>query len=759
MGVVYKAEDIKLKRPVALKFLPPELTHDEEAKKRFVHEAQAASALDHPNICTIYEIGETEDGQLFIVMAYYEGETLKKKVGSGQLSVNSVIDIAIQIAQGLAKSHEKDIVHRDIKPANVMITIDGVAKILDFGLAKLAGQAGLTKAGITLGTPAYMSPEQTRGEEVDHRTDIWSLGVALYEMLTGSLPFKGEYEQAVIYSILHEKPEPIMPTVSAPAGTLQELEKIVSKALAKEPAKRYQHVDEMLQDLRFIADGRKSQSARASAKRPAPRKRALLYGGMAAFLILLVVTGLYFYPLRSETTNSLAVLPLANLSGDSNQEFFADGMTEALISVLGEIDALRVISRTSVMQYKGGTKPLPEISRELDVNMVVEGSVRSSGNRVGITVRLVEGRTEKRLWSGTFERELRDVLRLQREVALAIAQEIRVEITPQEQARLKEARAVDPEAYELYLWGRKFRDKETMESLQQAAKNFEQAIAKAPDFALAHAELTVPYLILAGSDVTFRKDAEAKSRAAVAKALELDEHIPEAHIALGVIREFWDWDWAGAEQAFKRAIALNPSNREAHREYGLFLSRRGKTDAGLAEIKHAQKLDPFSEIANAYALWAYIYDRQFDAAIEQSRKAVALDSKSGLKHFMLGQAYLHKKMFHEAIAVFESEAVASLGWSDAFAFLGCAYALSGNREKPLQMIDELQAQYEQEIDVVVHLAIIYTGLGEKNEALTWLELAHEKRSGFLVDLILNPVFAPLQSEPRFQALLEKMKLN
>ncbi len=404
MGVVYKAEDTKLKRLVALKFLPLDLTRDEEAKERFVHEAQAASALDHPNICAIHEIDENEDGRIFICLAYYEGETLKKKVASGQLSVASAIDIAMQTAQGLARAHEAGITHRDIKPANLMITNRGEVKIVDFGLAKLVGRTQLTKAGMTVGTVAYMSPEQTRGTEVDHRTDIWALGVVLYEMISGQLPFKGEYEQAVVYSILNEEPKPLIPTRQ---DTPMELQGIVTKALAKDRAERYQHVEEILADLKHISRASESRPVGTTKTRRPNRKRVLLYGSIASFLILLVVGKIYFFYERSETIDAIAVLPLANLSGDPNQEYFADGMTEALISDLGQIEALRVISRTSVMQYKGGTKPLPAIGRELNVDAVVEGSVQSSGNRVSISVRLIVAETEKRLWSESFERDQR----------------------------------------------------------------------------------------------------------------------------------------------------------------------------------------------------------------------------------------------------------------------------------------------------------------------------------------------------------------
>jgi serine/threonine-protein kinase len=783
MGVVYKAEDVKLKRPVALKFLPSQLTHDEEAKKRFIHEAQAASALDHHNICTIHEIDETGEGQLFIVMTYYDGETLKKRIaksaerganGEGReekgdergapfaprsspfgISIAETIEIAMQIVNGLAKAHEHGITHRDIKPANVMITKDGVVKILDFGLAKLAGRAKLTKTGSTMGTAAYMSPEQVHRMDADHRTDIWSLGVVMYEMLTAQLPFEGEYEQAIMYAIVNMEPRPL---TSLRADMPSALESMVMKAMAKEPAGRYQHMDEMLVDLKSATKVSESRPVRTIKRRLPKKKRFFLYGGLVALLTLLMMIGLYFFSPRRETIDSIAVLPLANLSGDANQEYFADGMTEALISFLGQIEALRVISRTSVMQYKTAPKPLPEIAKELNVDAVVEGSAVSSGDRVSITVRLIEAKTEKRLWSQSFERELRDVFKLQREAALAIATEIEVRVTPQERALLQEARVIDPEAYELYLWGKKFKDKETPESLQQAVKNWELTLVKEPSFAPAYAELGKIYPFLAIMGIMPVKEAESKARHATSKALELDKTDAEAHIALGWIRANYDWDLSGAEEAFKRAIELNPGSREAHSSLALLLCYRGRSAEGLAVIKHAQRLDPLSEAVNVSVGEVYMYNRQYDAVIEQYRRVLAINPSSGWAYLMLGEAYLLKGMHEEAIAALKTKEAASLGIPDAFAMLGCAYALSGNRKESLKILDEL-GEREGGANTHVLLAMVHTCLNEKEEAFARLELAYDKRSDYLRILIQDPLFDPLRSEPRFRALLKKMRLE
>ena len=449
MGVVYKAEDTKLKRTVALKFLAPIALGSEEEKARFVHEAQAAASLDHPNICTVHEIDDAE-GQTFIAMAYIAGQSLKEKVETGPLQLNETLDIAIQVAEGLQEAHEKSIVHRDIKSANIMVSDKGQAKITDFGLAKLTGRTKLTKSNMTFGTVAYMSPEQTQGEEVDHRSDIFSLGVVLYEMITGQHSFKGDYEQAVVYSILHEDPEPI---TGLRTGVPMELERIVNKALAKNPGERYQHVDELLVDLRSVGrelEADQPKTAQTPSRLPR-RHRVLLYGGIALLLLLLALVGRDLFTTGHEPIDSIAVLPLKNYSGDPEQEYFSDGMTEELIDKLGRIKALRVISSTSAMRYKGTNKSLPEIARELDVAAIVEGSVQPFGEQIRIRVLLIDAKADQQLWNGSFERESRNVLALQRQVALAIAQEVAVTLTPQEETQLAEVPEVNPDAYALYL--------------------------------------------------------------------------------------------------------------------------------------------------------------------------------------------------------------------------------------------------------------------------------------------------------------------
>jgi len=721
MGVVYKAEDTKLKRTVALKFLPPDLTRDDDAKERFVHEAQAASALDHNNICTIHEIDETEDGQIFICMAYYEGETLKKRVTSDQLSVNSVIDIAIQIAQGLAKAHEHGITHRDIKPANVMITKDGVVKIVDFGLAKLAGQKGLTKTGTTMGTVAYMSPEQAQGIDTDHRTDVWSLGVVLYEMLTGQLPFRAEYEQAVIYSILNEDAKPM---ADLRTEVPMELERIVSKAMAKSPDERYQRVDEMLAMLRALS--KKLEAGQVTTTEITPA--------------------------------SIAVLPFVDMSPQKDQEYFCDGMAEELIDALTKLEGLRVVSRTSAFQFKGQAYDIRKIGEKLNVSHVLEGSVRKAGNKLRITAQLINVEDGYHLWSEKYDRELEDIFAIQDNIARTIVNTLKIKLVGEPETPLIKRYTENLEAYNLYLKGRYFWNKRHQGGLQQAMQYFNQALEKDPTYALAYVGLADCFIILGFYTYLPPNEAFPKAKALAQKALEIDDMLAEAHTSLGFVKWAYDWDWLEAEKELQRALDLNPSYATGHWWYSLFLMTMGRTEESLAEIKKALELDPLSLVINSTAAYMFYFARQYDRAINQCHKSLQMEPNFGIAHIFLGWAYEQKSMYEEAIAAFRKGA-ALLGGGPFNALLARTYALSGRIDETHELLKELNELPKERYVGAYQMAMIYMALDEKDQVFDRLQMAYNERHCWLVELKVDPIFESLRSDPRFTALLGKVGLE
>jgi TolB-like protein/Tfp pilus assembly protein PilF/predicted Ser/Thr protein kinase len=756
MGVVYKAEDIKLKRPIALKFLPPQLTLDQDARERFVQEAQAASALDHPNICNIHEIEETEDGRMYIAMAFYEGESLRDKIKREPLDKSEALDIAVQVALGMEEAHGKGIVHRDIKPANILITNDGVAKIVDFGLAKLAGQVRMTKEGSLKGTVAYMSQEQAKGEPVDQRTDVWSLGVVLYEMVSGRLPFKGDYEQSLIHSILNRDPEPIGKVrKDLPKG----LESIVLKALAKNPNARYQGMGEVLEDLKAVTEGLKPLRAKLGLFRGKlfGIKRTYVYAGLGvlvAFIGLMIalnISGLRDRLLGQTgagQSTSLAVLPIKNYSGDLEQEIFADSMTDELIAGLGQIKAFKkVISRTSVMQYKDAKKPLPQIAKELGVERIVEASVMRSGGRVSITARLIDARRDRQLWAHTFEKETKDALTLQVELVQAIAAEIRVQVTPQESERLKAALPTHADAHDAFLMGKYFLSKWTQDGYKKAITYFQQCIDIEPTFAPAYVGLADAYSF-AGP--------YSKVRPAVRKALDLDDNLAEAHAGLAKI--MWsDWDWAGAQQECRRAVALNPNSSYVHFIYGWHLTMMGRKEEAVRESRRMFELDPLTPTSYVQLGWVLHYVGRYDESIAHLKKALELDPSLYIAHEELGWNYAQKKMYPEAVA--ECRQTLAVGSEDVTALGTCGHilALAGEREEALKCLESLKSLAARRNAKYNYMfAYLYDGLGEIDLCLDYLERSYRARDDNLVFLRIETFTDKLRSDPRFQDLLRRM---
>ncbi len=647
MGEVYLAEDTTLDRKVALKFLPEEMRQDETARKRFLREAKSAAALDHPFICKIYEIGEAEETP-YIAMEYVKGTTLKEKFSQGPPPWKDVLETALEIAEALEAAHNEDIVHRDLKPLNVMITPEGHVKVMDFGLAKrlvpVEGvdrqeqslTAGLSKTGMTLGTLAYMSPGQVRGKTVDTRSDIFSFGVMLYEMLTGVHPFQKDLPMDTAQAILRQDPAPL---TQATEDVPELVQHTVRKMLAKEPERRYQLVHDVRTNLTQVL----SQTAPSQRGEPSLGRGKRVLWRAVAMLVVFVMVFIGWWLFRGETTvvapeqiTSIAVLPLDNLMGDSEQEYFVEGMHEALITNLSKIGALKVISRTSVMRYKERKPSIPEIADELGVDAMIEGSVLRAGNRVRITAQLIHGTTDRHLWAESYERDLSDVLSLQGEVARAIAQEIKIEVTPQEEKRLASAGPIKDEAYLSYLKGRYFLDQRSAVAARKANERFKQALEKDPDSALAYAGLADSYFVLGYFGPA--KEFFPRAKVAAVKALELDDSLAEAHTSMGIIRMFYEWDWSGAERAFKRALELNPGSAEAHAQYGELLGATGRSEEGVAEFTLALELDPLSFVRNLDLAHALVTARQSDRAMEQALRAVEMFPNSGLAHLFLGYA-------------------------------------------------------------------------------------------------------------------------
>ena len=762
MGIVYKAEDLTLKRPVALKFLPAHLMNSPELKERFVIEAQAAAALSHPNICVIYEVGEAED-RSFIAMEYVEGESLRDKIKRGPLAAAEALDIAAQIAAGLGEAHRKGIIHRDIKSANSMVTAKGQAKVMDFGLAKLRGGTSLTKSQTALGTVAYMSPEQARGNPVDGRTDIWSLGVVLYEMMTCELPFKGEYDQAVIHSILYEQPESL---TKARPDAVSGLEQIIGLALAKDPANRYHTMENLLEDLSAIAAGLKPLRAKL---RPAKGRifgirKIYVYAALAVAAVLFGfnvggiqdrLLGRSGAPARAV---KMAVLPFENLTGDPGQEYFSDGLTEEMISQLGRLDPQRlsVIARTSAMGYKRTKKPIEQIGRELDVAYVLEGSTRREGGRVRITVQLIRVRDQTQHWADSFERELEGILALQSEVAQGVAQSLAIALIPTEQARLARTRVVQPVAYEQYQLGRYRLAERTVAGLQAAVGHFERAIAIDPTYALAYAGLADVQVLLPffSSDVP-PAVGRARAVAAANRALALDSSLGQSHAALGLVSEF-EFQWEPAEAHFRRAIALDPGYATAHHWYADMLARRGRKSEALAEIRKALELDPLSTIINQDLGYVLTLGGEREAGIRQYERTLEMDPAFSTTWIVLAFALLEAGRFEDASRALSRWA--ELTGQDPVKFrqlvdAAAAYARSGAPQPVPAGIDMAH------ISPPYAVPQFYIILGQKELALDALERAYEQGTFSAVMSILGPLFDSIRTDPRFLAILKKIGLE
>ena len=730
MGTVYRAYDEKLQRDVAIKLLNRQ--PDASGRAQILQEARASSALNHPGICTVYEV-EDQGEQSFIVMELVEGRPLSDLIPRDGFPFESVRGYGLQVAEALAHAHARGVIHRDVKPSNILVTAQGRLKILDFGLGKQVGAQLVDRTtesyeppsdSVVAGTLAYMAPEQLRGERATTRSDVWSLGVVLYEVITGSRPYAGDTQFTLSASILADAPRALPARV--PAG----LKKVVSRCLAKDPVERYQDGGQVHAALEALDAPSPSLMPSRSARRASPHGRV----------------------------RSLAVLPLENLSPGPDDDYFADGMTDALITTLAQIRALRVISRTSVMRYKGARQPLPEIAQALNVDAIVEGTVLRSAGRVRIAAQLIHAASDTHLWAKQYDSDLRDVLALQSDVARAIADEIQIQLSPQEKSRLARSRPVDPAAYEAFLKGRHLWYRRSPDALTRSVELLQQSISLDPGHALAYAGLADVYATMGWDLFGLSAPSESfpKARQAAQKALDIDPNCAEAHAALGWTAAGFDWDWVTAEREFRQAIELKPQYGPVHIWYSHCLRAMDRTAESLAESRRALECDPLGLVLNMHMGWHLVYARQYQKAVEQCQKTLELDPTFILAHIFLGQACEQLGRMSDAVVAFERAVELSRRHPTYLADLGHGYAVAGRRADALNVLAELHEMSSQRYVAARSIAEVHLGLSEVDEAFAWLKRGFQQRNGWLIHIRENPRYDRLRDDPRYLDLVARM---
>jgi serine/threonine protein kinase/Tfp pilus assembly protein PilF len=816
MGEVYLAQDTRLDRRVAIKFLHEEFSKDADKLGRFIQEAKAASALNHPNILTVYEIGEV-DGKDYIATELIDGKTLREHLSDKEaLQLNAILKIGVQVSEALAAAHQAGIIHRDIKPENIMLRKDGYAKVLDFGLAKLSepaavatGSAGSedatrvqvnTTPGMVMGTVSYMSPEQARGKVTDARTDIWSLGVVLYEMLAGKVPFTGETINHTIVSILEREP---LLLANVPA----ELQRIVRKSMTKDVDMRYQTAHDLLIDLknlrrdldiqgeleRSVVPNRQTantslenatqlyasdaveatKSGQAAATHSVTtssssleyavtqaKSHKLVSAIVGIVLLVIVATIVYFAFVskgRTRQINSIAVMPFVNESGNVDLEYLSDGMTETLINSLSQISNLSVKARSSVFRYKGKELDLKQIASELNVQAILTGRVIQRGDQLTLSLELVDASTENVLWSQQYNRKQSDLVTLQSEIARDVSSKLKSKLSGADVAKVEKTYTTNPEAYQLYLKGKFFWNKRTGESLKQASELYRQAIEKDPNYALAYSGLAETYVLFSSYDVAPANDSMPQAKAAALRALEIDDSLAEAHTALGFYLSNYEWDRDGSEKEYRRAIEVKPNYATAHHWLGSDLSNVKRFDDGLVELRRAEELDPLSPIIGTNLGDALAFARRYDEAIAQYKRTLVRDPNFAYAHRALGWAYGSNGMYPEAIAETRMAIELRTG-SSAKGYWGLWLAKSGKRDEAAKLLSELKQEATRDYVQSYTFALIYIGLGDKAEALNWLEKQMSDRSETANTYAVAPELDDLRSEPRFKEMLKRMNL-
>ncbi len=802
MGEVYLAKDKKLERLVAVKILNEKFSRNESNLNRFTQEAKAASALNHPNILVIHEIGVSEEAN-YIVSEFIEGVTLRDRFSELPAKLSEALEILIQIANALTAAHSARIVHRDIKPENIMIRPDGYAKILDFGLAKLVEQKviGLedatvkqneTAKGVILGTVNYMSPEQAKGGRVDERTDIFSFGVVIYEMIAGRTPFAGDSMSETFANLINTEPQPLSRFAE---GVPDELQRIVSKTLRKNKDERYQTMRDVLTDLKSLREtlafderlekSHSSNDGKATAISPATtgdannrtdetnynltqqikRQKSLAAFVLAVFLVATIGFGYYFWSAKKSASSatgkkSLAVLPFVNASQDPNAEYLSDGITESVINNLSQLSGLKVMSRNSAFRFKNDQTDTKNIASQLGVETLVTGDIKQLGDKLVINVRLIDPSDDSQIWGNQYVKTTADVIAAQNEVAQAVAQNLRLKLTDSEQRQLGKNYTENAEAYQLYLRGRYHYFKSTEPEIRKSIAFYEQAIEIDPRYALAYAGIADAYrtLPLAGWNLSSR-EAFPQAKAAAKRALEIDETLAEAHIVLGWVGFLYDWDWTAAETEFKRALELAPNNSDARRGYAHLLSNLGRHAEAIAEVKRARELDPLTLITNVLEGQFLFYAGREPEAIERLNKTLEIEPNYWIAYNNLGRVYILQKRYDEAIAALTKARELSRGSTEPVTQLCYALAKSERREQAQAELEELKSTAAKRYVPAYSLAMIYNGLGEKNEALNYLEKSFQEREVQITFIKIDTRWDDLRAEPRFVNLMRRMNFE